>query len=211
MRLVLVVLLAVLTASPAASQIRTVYAVNIGWHVGLAFAAGDLDGAVFPEAADFPDARWIEIGWGDAGFYRDPDPDLGTILEAALLPTPAVLHLVAMPVHPSRYLPSADVMAVPLDEAQFGRLVEYVSGSLDRGARPRAEAVGPGLYPVSRFYPALGSFSLAHTCNTWVAEGLAKAGLPIDSHVIDAGALMASLRDALSGGPAASVAASQQR
>ena len=203
MRLVWITFLVVLLASPAASQTRTVYAVNIGWHVGLAFAATDLDATAFPEVADFPDARWIEIGWGDAAFYQDPDPDLGTILEAALVPTPAVLHLVAMPAHPARYLPGAEVMAVPLTAEQFGRLVGRISGTVRREGRARAEAIAPGLYPDSRFYPATGRFHLGRTCNTWVAETLAAAGVPIDPDgVFTADTLMQRLRSVVRGDPA---------
>jgi hypothetical protein len=36
-----------------------------------------------------------------------------------------------------------------------------------------------GLYPNSRFYSATGRFHLFRTCNTWVAEALRSAGLPI--------------------------------
>lgn len=200
MRIALPLLIVLLAVSPVAAGARTVQAVSIGWHVGLAFAAEDLDPAAFPEIADFPDARWIEVGWGDAAFYQDPDPSLTTMLEAALVPTPAVLHLVGMPAHPARYLPEAEVMAIPLDEAQFTRLVSYVSGTVDRGGRPRVEAIGAGLYPVSRFYPALGEFSLERTCNTWTAQGLAAAGLQIDpAGVVRASTLMARIRAALAG------------
>jgi len=202
LRSVLALLIGVLAALPVAAQDRTVLAVNIGWHVGLAFEAADLDPAVFPETADFPDARWIEVGWGDAAFYRDPDPGIGTILAAALVPTPAVLHLVAMPAHPAQYLPGAEVLAIPLDGAQLERLVAFVAAQVDRVGRPRAEALGPGLYPVSRFYPALGEFSLERTCNTWVAEALAAAGMPIDPDgVVQAGTLTARIRAALGIGP----------
>jgi uncharacterized protein (TIGR02117 family) len=189
-----------LAAAQAAAADRIVVAVNIGWHVGLAVEARHLDPAVLPEVEDFPDARWIEIGWGDAAFYQDPDPGLGTMLEAALTPTPAVLHLVAMPAEPAHYLPQAEVLAFRLDDAQFDRLIAYVSDHMDRGGARRARAIGPGLYPVSRFYPAHGEFSLDRTCNTWVAQALAAAGLPVEADgVARASTLMARLRAALGG------------
>lgn len=192
--LVLLTCLLCLAGSPAVAQ-RLVLAVNIGWHVGLAVPTERLDPVELPEIADFPDARWIEFGWGDAAFYQDPNPGLGTALEAALVPTPAVLHLVAMPDHPARYLPKAEVVEIPLDDAQYRRLVAYVSRHMDRRGGQRAAAIGQGLYPVSRFYPAHGLFSLERTCNTWVAEALAEAGLPIDpAGVVRAGTLMARIR-----------------
>jgi len=189
MRLLLALLLCLL-AAPAAAD-RTVLAVNIGWHVGLAFAIEDLDPATFPEVADFPDARWIEVGWGDAEFYRNPDPGLGAMLEAAFASKAAVLHLVAMPAEPARYLPQAEVVTIRLDDVRFTRLVAHIAGQVDRGGRPRAAALGPGLYPVSRFYPAFGRFSLDRTCNTWTAQALAAAGVPIDPEgVVRASELM---------------------
>ncbi|EDP63098.1 hypothetical protein BAL199_30012 [alpha proteobacterium BAL199] len=212
MRILLMMLVALALAGPVAAQIREVQAVNIGWHVGLAFSAGDLDAAVFPELSDFPDARWIEVGWGDSAFYQHPDPDLNTILEAALVPTPAVLHLVAMPAHPARYLPGAEVLAIPLDADRFTRLVTLISDTMRREGRTRAEAIAPGLYPDSRFYPAVGRFHLGRTCNTWVAETLAEAGVPIDPDgVVTADTLMKRLRAALADDPAAQPAGSDLR
>lgn len=191
----LLVLLLCLLAAPLAAAERSVLAVSIGWHVGLAFAIEDVDPAVFPEVADFPDARWIEVGWGDAEFYRNPDPGLGAMLDAAFASKAAVLHLVAMPAEPARYLPGAEVATIRLDDARFARLVAHVAGEVDRGGQPRAAALGPGLYPVSRFYPAFGRFSLDRTCNTWTAQALAAAGLAVEPDgVVRASTLMQRIR-----------------
>ncbi len=215
MRGLLLALIVCLSADPAAARSRAVQAVNIGWHVGLAFPAADLDPAAFPEIADFPDAVWIEVGWGDAGFYRDPDAGIAAMLSAAFASEGAVLHVVAMPAHPARYLPAAEVVAIPLDDAQFERLVAYVSGTVERAGAGRAPAIGPGLYPVSRFYPARGIFSLDRTCNSWVAQALAAAGLPIDPQgVVRAGTLMRRIEAMRSGegdAPAVEPPAATQR
>ena len=128
------------------------------------------------------------------------------------MPTPAVLHLVAMPAHPARYLPGAEVLAIPLDADRFTRLVTLISDTMRREGRTRAEAIAPGLYPDSRFYPAVGRFHLGRTCNTWVAETLAEAGVPIDPDgVVTAYTLMKRLRAALADDPAAQPAGSDLR
>lgn len=198
MRVVLLVLLGLLTAGSAVAGTRTVFAVNIGWHVGLAFASEDIDPTVFPEIADLDGAPWIEVGWGDEAFYQDPNPSLGVMLDAALVPTPAVIHLVGMPAEPARYLPQAETLAIELSPEAFARLVAHVAAAVVRNGAPRAEAIGAGLYPVSRFYPAEGSFSLRRTCNTWAAEALAAAGVAVDPEgVVRASTLMSRLRAAL--------------
>jgi hypothetical protein len=50
------------------------------------------------------------------------------------------------------------------------------------------------LYGNSRFYPARGRFHIFRNCNTWVAEGLGVAGVPISRFTITAGSVMAQVR-----------------
>lgn len=169
----------ILLAVPAAAGDRIVHLVNIGWHTGIALAKSDIDPAILPEANDLPEARWIEFGWGDAAFYQDPDPAIATYLSAMFIETPAVMHLAGLPAHPARYFPSAEVVDVPLDEAAFDRLTRYIADSFKRPDGRPAPPLGPGLYPDSRFYDAVGTFTLANTCNTWVARGFSAAGLDL--------------------------------
>src|SRR5205823_10778951 len=49
----------------------------------------------------------------------------------------------------------------------------------DPGGRPHRIAAGP--YPQSLFYAATGTYDAMHTCNTWTAEGLQIAGLPVSA------------------------------
>ena len=48
---------------------------------------------LLPEAADFPDAAFLEFGWGDRTYYPAKKKTLGMTLAAALVPTPAVMHM----------------------------------------------------------------------------------------------------------------------
>ena len=77
--------------------------------------------------------------------------------------------------------PSAGIerVRILLAENQFQKLVAYLDSAFERRGASRVQASSPGLYPFSKFYPATGSFHLFNTCNTWVARGLALAGLPI--------------------------------
>jgi len=55
------------------------------------------------------------------------------------------------------------------------------------------EPMRAGPYPGSLFLPASRDYSALYTCNTWTAEGLAAAGLP----VAPAGILFAAQVNAL--------------
>jgi hypothetical protein len=81
---------------------------------------------------------------------------------------------------------------VPISRDRFHRLTEFLSRQFDR-LQPGARATSaPGLTPNARFYAATGKFSILRTCNTWVAEALEYAGLPVTSGFVVTAANLAS-------------------
>ncbi|WP_193181203.1 DUF2459 domain-containing protein [Nisaea sediminum] len=192
------VLLLIFALRPAGAAEREIAVVNIGWHTGIALRVADIDPALIPEARYFANFSWVEFGWGDAEFYRTPDPDISVYLSAAFGGNGAVMHLVGMHPEPAVYFRSSEVMPVVLDEAEHRRLQAYLHRSFSRDDDTPADPMGHGLYPASLFFPATGSFSLANTCNSWVARGLAEAGLEIEPDgIIRADGVMDALRAAL--------------
>ena len=160
-------------------SVRTVLLVSHGWHTGIIVRTGDIPESVWPERAHYPDAAYLEVGWGDREFYPASDPSLGDALRAALGPSAAVLHVVGLSDHPSRVLNFSELIALDISEPGFQRLIEFIAATHDRGDAERAEPLGRGLYLDSHFYPALGSFHLFNNCNTWVVDALRAAGLPL--------------------------------
>lgn len=180
-------------AGRAADGDFTVYVSSNGWHTDIAIARADIPADRIPEKVDLPEAAYLQFGWGDADFYTEPEPGVGTTLGAAL-PGPAVVHLSGLGVRPSLAFRDLEEVSLKLDAEQFARLVDHLHASFDRSGDRAAE---PGIYAFSRFYPATGEFHLFNTCNTWTARALAAAGLNVDpSGVQTAGELMRQLRTA---------------
>ena len=164
----------------------TIFVTSNGWHSSIVFARADLPPGRVPEAADFPDARFLEFGWGDAEYYPAKDATVGMVLSAALVPTPAVVHVAGLLVEPARRYPlaanlKAEVVPISIDAQGLGRLVDFIDATFARSGGPRATATGPGLYAASLFYPAVGRFHLFNTCNTWTARALAAAGFDVSA------------------------------
>lgn len=180
----------------AANQVgTTLYVTSNGWHTGLVLPRTAIPPGHVPEAADFPDAPYLEFGWGDAEFYPAKDPTAAMVLRAAFTPTAAVMHVVGLAAAPQRVFPKSEVIQLRVDPDMMARLLNHIHESFDRTAGRRAVATGPGLYPDSFFYPATGHFHLGNTCNSWTARGLAFAGLPLeDTEIIRAEALMVQVR-----------------
>ena len=180
---------------PGGEEAHTIYVVSNGWHTGIGLAREDLPPGRVPEIADFPEAPYFEFGWGDREYYPAPQPTFAMALDAAMVPSPAVMHLVGLDWSPQHAFPKSEVLAMMLTAAQLDRMTAAIAASFDRPAGGRAHVIAPGLYPNSRFYPAHGRFHLFNTCNSWTARILADAGVPLSgSRVIRAEDLMSRLR-----------------
>ena len=82
------------TSSPSCNSTVAIYVVAHDMHTGLVLPRADVPVALWPESQDFPQADYLEIGWGERDYYQGHDQGLRGTLKAALWPTPSVLHIV---------------------------------------------------------------------------------------------------------------------
>ena len=176
-------------------NVRTVFIVHDAWHAAIVIKKTDIPALVLPELRDFPSAEYLEFSWGDRDYFPAPDGGLGLALKAAFWSSGSILHVVGFKDAVQNAYPSAEIIEIPLSEEGFQRLVKFISDTFSRPHPPAPAEARPGLFSNGRFYAAEGKFSLLRTCNTWVAEALSAAGLPIrPSYVITAGNLSDRLR-----------------
>jgi uncharacterized protein (TIGR02117 family) len=185
------------TESPAE---RFVYVVNHGWHTGIVLATVDIPPGAWPVADELMQARYIEVGWGDRGYYTDPDAGLGTASRAALIGGPGVLHLVGLDQSPQQAFPASEVVKLPVSLAGLERLVAYIADSFALDAAWRSTDLGESLYGAGRFYASRERFHLFKTCNVWTAWALQAAGLQIGT-AITAGSIMDDARELVAQAP----------
>ena len=178
------------SCGPEEKHCRTVFVVHDSWHAAIVLRTNDLSNATLPELVDFADARFVEFSWGDKDYFPDPDSGFSMALKAAFWSSGSVLHLVGFNDDLRNFYPKAEIIELSLSPAATDRLVGFLSHSFLRpNLKGRARA-SLGLYDYSRFYPSSRKFSLTNTCNTWVAQTLETAGLPISANrVITAGQL----------------------
>jgi len=167
-------------AAGADARTHTVFVSTNGWHTDITIARADVPEGRLTEAADFPEAVYLQFGWGDQDYYTTPDPGIGTTLGAAF-PGPSVVHLAGLAQPPANTFRGVEQVTLTLDEDEFRRLIDFLDASFARDGKARATSVGPGVYSFSRFYPGTGEFHLFNTCNTWTARGLAIAGVDVSA------------------------------
>ena len=174
---------------------KHVYIAHDAWHAAIVIKTVDISAAVLPELRDFPSAEQLEFSWGDRDYFPAPDPGIGLALKAAFWSSGSILHVVGSSGSLENVYPGAEIIEIGLSEDNLHRLTKFISDSFARSSPNAPAEAGPGLSPNGRFYPANGRFSILRTCNTWTAEALAAAGLPVNPrYVITAGNLASRLR-----------------
>lgn len=173
----------------------SLYVVNHGWHTGLVVKRADIPLGLVPEAADFPTADYLEMGWGDGDFYQVDAPGLWLTLKAAFWPTASVLHVVGVKGAVTEWFAGYEIIRLALARDNVNRLAAFIHGSFARDGARKARPIGPGYGRNSHFYPARGKFHLFNTCNTWTSRALEAAGYPMGMfEPVSADQLMAKAR-----------------
>ncbi len=157
----------------------SIYIVNEGKHAGLILRKADIPAGFIPESSDFPEADYLELGWGDWDYYQSGDPGLWLTLKAAFWPTASVLHVAGIEGDIAGRYAGYEWIRLDLAPRPFAGLAGYVDRSFARNGSPRASPVGPEHHEDGRFYPANAKFHIFHTCNGWLAGALAAAGYPM--------------------------------
>ncbi|MFT4131232.1 DUF2459 domain-containing protein [Labrys sp. (in: a-proteobacteria)] len=126
---------------------------------------------------DLPSEAYLAFGWGDLVFFQDTptwaDTRISTALAALAGRHDTALRVVAL--NP----PVANPDCLPLAVDREGRqaLITHIRASLQPDTAGKAQQ-RPGGTGLEAFYLARGRYGPFNTCNQWVAEALAAAGLP---------------------------------
>ena len=177
-----------------APSCQSLFIVHNSWHAAIVLSKNEIPSAVLPEIADFPAAEYIEFSWGDKDYFPDPHSGVLAAIKAALWSTGSVIHLVGLSGSVEQSYRGAEIIELRLSLGAFNRLLETLAQTFARAQANGRAPASPGLFPNSRFYPATPKFSLLRTCNTWVAEILESAGIPVAPRmVITAGNLASQL------------------
>ena len=157
------------------------------WHTDLCLPASALPGTpLAPVAAQAPRAAGFAFGFGLEAWMRAARPGSAQAL-GALGGGPAVVSVRAL----AGAVPAGaeEQVALRLPEGGTAAIAAFIAGQV-AGPLPPAPASGAWLLVPSRL-----PYSLGFTCNTWVMQALAEAGLPVPVAGIRLrGAAMAAVR-----------------
>ena len=176
----------VLRAERSEQTSENIYVVRRGWHIDIGFAVSALEPRLQSLAARFPGARYVFFGFGDQHYLLAKNRN-GPVLLGALWPGKGLILATAVSSAPEAAFGEEHVVALAVTVSQARSAQAFIERSLnDNAIQPYAQ----GPYEGSLYFAATPKYSAFHTCNTWVAEALKAAPLPIHSvGVIFAGQL----------------------
>ncbi len=163
-----------------APRTETVYVAALGWHTEIGLRADGITGPLAALEREFPGASYFVFGWGERDYYMAANPGLADLMRA-LVPGPAVMLVRGLHRSPAETFGAADVYAVPVSLEGMDRLSQYLWGYLDKDGKGELRRAGDGPEPESAFYAAAGTYDIGNTCNTWTAEALNAAALPVSA------------------------------
>ncbi len=168
---------------------NTVFVVRRGWHIDVGFAVDELAEPLRVIAGEFPGARYVLFGFGDRRYLMARHRGVPLLL-MALFPGPGLILGTGLTVAPEVAFGRSQVIAlkVPRDGALRAQALIWQTLTdaeeavlLLRDAAARGPVGIPGPYQGSAFFDSRDRYSAAHTCNTWAAEVVAQAGVPVAS------------------------------
>jgi len=162
----------------AAPPTEAIYVISGGWHTELGLPVAAITGSLVALQPDFPGARYLVFGWGAHDYYMAQNPGIGDLLRA-LASGPAVMLVIPIEISPEAFFGASNVLALPAPQRGVQRLSDFLWDYLAVNKDGPPRRIGTGPYPQSIFYASTGTYSLDHTCNTWTAEALHTAGLPV--------------------------------
>jgi uncharacterized protein (TIGR02117 family) len=169
----------------AAQERQVVYVVRRGWHIDIGIAREDVQPPLLQVAAALPEAHYLLFGFGDRSYLLHGGA--GHMVAALWGGAGLVVVTSLGSQQPGQVFGPDNVREVPLTPQQMSGLQAFIGRSF--AAHDGAlEPVPPGAHAVgsfSAFYESAQHYSALHTCNTWAAEVLQSAQLPINSSGVE--------------------------
>jgi uncharacterized protein (TIGR02117 family) len=178
-------LLACQAVPPRPSNDRTtsfIYVVRRSWHIDIGFAVTDVKAPLTSLAGDYPTARYLEFGFGDRHYLMTRDHGPSTLL-AALWPGPGLVLMTALTGTPQQAFGADNVVMLPVTPSQSRQIQAFIweTVSMTSSQTGSVKPIATGPYEGSVFFAAGPKYSAVYTCNTWAAEALRSAPLPVHS------------------------------
>jgi uncharacterized protein (TIGR02117 family) len=160
-----------------------IYVIRRRWHTDIGFNAADVPLPLAAIRSTLPAAQYLLFGFGDRHYLMNKGRSTAGLL-GAVWPGPGVVLVTGLTATPEKAFGNEGVIRLTLSADQARRLEDFVWKTLaTTDSVPTGLEAGP--YDGSYYYAATVGYSGLNTCNTWTAEALKVAGLPVNSFGVE--------------------------
>jgi len=171
----------------------TITVAERGWHTDVCVRSEDAGLWVESLAQGFDGARYLCFGFGERQYVvtRTHGPVAAL---SALFPSQAAVLMTVLRDMPEEAFGRSGVVTLGVSRVGLSGLQKFLQRSIQSDSAGRPVGLGEGPYLGSVFFAATGTYDALYTCNTWTADALRSAGLPVHGGVVFAGDLMYKVR-----------------
>jgi Protein of unknown function (DUF2459) len=181
-------------AAVAAPPVTAISVVERDWHTDICIRTVDADARLLRLARGYDGSAFLCFGFGDRHYLISRERGPMTLL-SALLPGDGAILLTILRDTPAAAFGAENVVDVHLDEAGIGRLRAFLNRTVQENDAGEPVGLGSGPYPGGLYFGATPRYNGFHTCNTWTAEALREAGIPMHGPVLFAEGVMRQVRE----------------
>jgi uncharacterized protein (TIGR02117 family) len=174
------------------AAITSVMVAKRSWHTDICIRNEDAGPWAVQLTTGFDGARFLCFGFGERQYVVTHQHDPLTTL-SALLPSRAALLMTVLRAPPAEAFGPANVAELGIGQTGLNRLRDFLRQSVQSNAAGQPMRLADGPYPGSVFFGATQTYDAFYTCNTWTADALRSAGLPVRG-VLFSGSLMREVR-----------------
>ena len=160
------------------SQGPAAWLIDQGWHTEIGLPARELSGPLAGFRRVFPGATVLMFGFGKRTWMTARVETPSELLMGPF-PGPGAIQVVGLRVPPAEAYPAGEAIRLALRPEQLARLSDFVWNEIGKTRTGQARLISAGLFPGSLFYAARRGYGPGFTCNSWTAQALQSAGLPV--------------------------------
>ena len=161
----------------------TIYVIKRSWHTDIGFDTADLHPPLATLRPALPEAHYLLFGFGDKHYLLNHGGSFDGLI-GAVWPGQGLVLVTGLEGAPEQAFGAERVTRLTISATQARSLEAFVWTTL-ASRDGTASSLAPGPYSGSLYYDSTVRYSGLHTCNTWTAEGLQAAGLPVHSFGVE--------------------------
>lgn len=171
---------------PVSAAPHIIYLVYRHWHTSIVLDARQLALHSPLLAEQVRGEDYARIGWGDGDYFTGKSKSWGSASKALVASRYSALQLLTYSAQGLQEIPADTIVPLAIGEQGLQQLINMIEASiaLDKQLQPiQLPATAAEGEEVGVFFRATGRYGLFYNCNSWSAEALQRAGLPLASRL----------------------------